>query len=140
MITERRGFREEIQAMCRMSLEKGTWPQNKFILVSIALIWTAWSIGPTLALRHLKSADENDDSRSPQSPPVDTSGWIGASYTPSSASNSLWWWNYEQHEAEVVNELRWARTQLGFSALRMFLHSMVYEGDNGKTLLSNMAK
>ncbi|XP_065187300.1 uncharacterized protein LOC135817924 [Sycon ciliatum] len=73
-------------------------------------------------------------------PKHDTSEWIGASYTPSSASNSLWWWNYSHHEDEVKRELSWARQQFGFTALRMFLHSMVYEGDNGTTLIEAISR
>ena len=73
-------------------------------------------------------------------PFVNTSQWLGSSYTPSSASNSLWWWRFEDYRQEVTRELAWARTQLGFQALRMFLHSSVYDGDGGKTLLTSMGK
>jgi hypothetical protein len=36
---------------------------------------------------------------------VDTSGWIGAEYTPAGASNSLWWSFYDSYEAAIVREL-----------------------------------
>ena len=79
-------------------------------------------------------------SPAPPPPPygfVDTSRWLGAEYTPSSAGNQLWWHAYEAHEKEIEFELAHAKRHLGFTSLRMFLHSMVWEAD-GELLLTRM--
>ena len=51
-----------------------------------------------------------------------TTGWVGAEYTPSLASNSLWWADYDLYEPAINHELAAARARLGFTALRMFVH------------------
>ena len=70
---------------------------------------------------------------------VNTSGWIGAEYTPASASNQLWWHEYDAHANAIDVELSHAKRHLGFTALRMFLHSMVWEAD-GSSMLESMDK
>jgi len=66
---------------------------------------------------------------------VDTSRWIGAEYTPSSApGNSLWWYNYTNYEAEVKRELHFAKTRLATTAIRVFLHTLVFEDDAARLL------
>ena len=51
-----------------------------------------------------------------------TTGWVGAEYTPSLASSSLWWADYDLYAPAIDGELAAARTRLGFTALRMFVH------------------
>jgi hypothetical protein len=73
------------------------------------------------------------------SPKWDTSSWIGAEYTPSSASNELWWWNFDQYEQEVDREMGMIKRVMGFTTLRMFLHSMLFEADP-TGLINNMTR
>jgi hypothetical protein len=68
---------------------------------------------------------------------VDTSSWVGAEYTPTSASSALWWWRFDAFRPQVERELALAARRLGTNTLRMFLHSMVFEA-NASALLANM--
>ncbi len=70
---------------------------------------------------------------------VNTSSWVGAEYTPARASDQLWWHRYDEFEADIERELRAARHHLGFRALRMFVHPLVWESD-GRRLLERMAR
>ncbi len=58
---------------------------------------------------------------------IDTSKWIGAEYTPSNASNSLWWYNYEVYTEQINRELIFIEEKLKFNSLRMFLHTLNYQ-------------
>lgn len=72
-------------------------------------------------------------------PAWDLSWVAGIEYTPSSApGNSLWWHWYSEYAAEVERELSLAQRRYGFNHLRMFLHSMVFEQDNGTSLHAAM--
>ena len=62
-------------------------------------------------------------------PAVDTEHWVGAEYTPARASNQLWWWQFDAYEEDVTRELSAARRHLGYTAVRMFLHSTLYDAD-----------
>ena len=42
----------------------------------------------------------------------DTSGWVGAEYTPWRASNELWW----AHYAEYRDDVGWGAAQMGVGA------------------------
>jgi hypothetical protein len=66
--------------------------------------------------------------------------WVaGVEYTPARApGNSLWWYNFDEYKADVERELSAASTLYGFNHLRMFLHNMVYDVDNGAALYANM--
>ena len=102
-------------------------------LLPIVLLGSSFEVSPRSRLgqfEHNKAV----------SSPVDTSTWIGAEYTPSNASNSLWWWRWDVYGEQVDAELGYAAKQLGIRAVRMFLHTTVYEADVGKTLLANVEK
>ena len=71
---------------------------------------------------------------------VDTITWIGSSYTPARAPNSMWWGQYSSYEADIKRELAATQKYLGFKALRVFLHSQAFEIDGGASLLANMEK
>eukprot|EP01084_Bolivina_argentea_P234273 394403_1 len=58
---------------------------------------------------------------------MDTSKWFGAEYTPSTASNSLWWYYYSNYTEEIDRELNFIENKLSFNSLRMFLHNMVFD-------------
>ncbi len=69
---------------------------------------------------------------------METEGWVGAEYTPAGApGNSLWWHWYDEYEASVERELAFAARRLRVTAVRMFLHSMVFEA-NSSALMSSM--
>ena len=70
------------------------------------------------------------------SPKHDTESWVGAEYTPARATNELWWLSYDDYEADVKRELAATQRHLGFKALRVFLHSMVWEADGARLLAS----
>ena len=56
-----------------------------------------------------------------------TEHWVGGEYTPSGASNELWLAFYPRYRAQVESDLRSFRARLGVTALRLFLHSLLYE-------------
>lgn len=60
---------------------------------------------------------------------IDTEGWIGAEYQPSRSSNAGWWANFDAYAAGIARELRQTQRALGFTAIRVFLHSMLYRAD-----------
>ena len=68
---------------------------------------------------------------------VDTEGWLGVEYTPTSASSSLWWHRYADFLPQVERELALAARRLRVNTLRMFLHSLVFEAGPA-ALLANM--
>ena len=70
---------------------------------------------------------------------IDTEQWIGSSYTPARASNQLWWWRFDDYEADVRRELGAARRHLGFTSLRVFLHSELHARD-ATGLLKNVSR
>ncbi|KAK3236151.1 hypothetical protein CYMTET_53699 [Cymbomonas tetramitiformis] len=70
---------------------------------------------------------------------VDTSKWLGAEYTPARASNTLWWWNFDEYEDDVLLELEAARRHFGYTTLRMFLHPLLYEADD-VAFISNITR
>jgi hypothetical protein len=65
------------------------------------------------------------------------SSLIGAEYTPWRATNQLWWHNYSQHRSDVVREVKAMREVLGFTAVRVFLHDMLWDAD-ASGFLSNI--
>jgi hypothetical protein len=60
-------------------------------------------------------------------PAFNTSDWFGAGYTPSPAGNQLWWYEYSRYERIVERELTAVARIYGFTALRTFIHNMVYD-------------
>ena len=76
----------------------------------------------------------------PSSPPAwNTSTWFGAAYTPSPAGNQLWWHEYEAYAHIVEKELRAVRSVYGFTALRTFIHNMVYDAAPA-TFIANIGR
>ena len=72
-------------------------------------------------------------------PTYDLSYINGIEYTPALApGNSLWWYNWSDYAEEIDKELNGAVKHFQFNHLRMFLHNMVYDVDNGVTLFSAM--
>eukprot|EP00759_Apiculatamorpha_spiralis_P056528 PhF_6_TR817/c0_g1_i1/m.1242 len=68
-------------------------------------------------------------------PLFNTAGWAGAEYTPARApANSLWLYNYTHYKTQVEFELQQLHRHFGFNTIRLFLHNMVYDIDNGTTL------
>ena len=63
--------------------------------------------------------------------------YVGAEYTPWRAGNQLWWANYSQYAGDVEREVKAMRDVLGLTALRVFLHDMVFRQDPAR-LLRNM--
>lgn len=66
--------------------------------------------------------------------------WVaGVEYTPARApGNSLWWNKFDEYRPDVERELAAASKLYGFNHLRMFLHDMVFDVDNGASLHANM--
>ena len=60
-------------------------------------------------------------------PAFNTSSWFGAAYTPSPAGNQLWWYEYSRYEPIIRRELTAVSSVYGFTALRTFIHNMVYD-------------
>ena len=60
---------------------------------------------------------------------MDTSTWIGSAYTPSGASNTMWWPWYSHYVAQIDRELAAASRHFGMNTLRVFLHPKVYEAN-----------
>ena len=58
---------------------------------------------------------------------VDTEGWLGSSYTPARAANTLWWAHFDDYEADIRRELAAARRVLRLPALRVFLHTLAFQ-------------
>lgn len=71
---------------------------------------------------------------SAQAARVDTQGMFGSAYTPSAAPNTLWWPWAQSYAAAVDRELGLLRRRLGFSVLRVFLHTLDYEYDAAQLL------
>ena len=65
---------------------------------------------------------------------VDTSGWVGAEYQPSKSANEDWLWHYDEYRADVVRELTMVKEIMGFTALRVFLHSKIYFANPSKLI------
>ena len=65
---------------------------------------------------------------------VDTSKWLGAEYTPARATNQLWWFDFDNYIPDLHRELAATKKHLGFTVLRMFLHSMLWEHDSAALL------
>ena len=68
---------------------------------------------------------------------TDTSGWIGAEYTPWRASNELWWNEYDAYRPSVDRELGYLKETYGFTALRVWLHTLLYS-HNASALKQNL--
>lgn len=68
---------------------------------------------------------------------VDTSTWLGSAYTPSAASNTLWWPWFDRYAPMIDRELGMARRRFGMTTLRVFLHTLVYEA-NATALLASL--
>ena len=68
---------------------------------------------------------------------IDTSAWIGSAYTPSGASNTMWWPWYDHYAPQIDRELAAAAKQLKMNTLRVFLHPKVYEA-NASGLLNSV--
>ena len=51
--------------------------------------------------------------------------WVGANFTPSTASNQLEMWQAETFDPETIaRELGWA-SAIGMNSMRVFLHDLV---------------
>jgi hypothetical protein len=68
---------------------------------------------------------------------VDTSDWLGSAYTPSAASNTMWWPWFDRYASSIDRELGFARRRFGMTTLRVFLHTLVYEA-NATGMLANV--
>ncbi|GAB5369707.1 hypothetical protein AAMO2058_001428600 [Amorphochlora amoebiformis] len=69
----------------------------------------------------------------------DTSTWVGAQYQPSQSSNEDWWWHYDHYEKQIQRELTLVKKALNFTAIRVFLHSLIYKA-HPPALLEKMHK
>ena len=70
--------------------------------------------------------------------PYDTSGWVGANYTPAYCVNQVQMWH--EFKPEVIErELAAARRHFALTTLRVFLHNIVYDAEADK-LLERMDK
>jgi hypothetical protein len=47
-------------------------------------------------------------------------------------------WHYEWYEPTISRELRLAKQATGLTAVRVFLHSMIFAADNGTTLIASL--
>jgi len=65
---------------------------------------------------------------------VDTQGFFGSAYTPAAASNALWWPWADSYSAAIERELGLLRRRLGFTVLRVFLHTLDYEANSTQLL------
>jgi hypothetical protein len=71
------------------------------------------------------------------SPAWNMSGLVGAEYTPWRVGNQLWWHNFTEYSDDVAREVKMMHSVYGFTAVRVFLHDMLYFNDSTK-LKSNM--
>lgn len=94
---------------------------------------------PVFRLHPLSSSQHSTTLPPAQFTNVDTSTWVGAQYVPAEATNELWWYYYEMHEPAITRELSAAKRRLGYTAVRVFLHSLLY-ADNSSLLLTRMDK
>ena len=69
---------------------------------------------------------------------IDTSGWVGSEYTPARAVNSLWLAKLEDYREDIKTELAAVTRHLGFTVLRVFLHSLVYEALGEEQFIQNV--
>jgi hypothetical protein len=69
---------------------------------------------------------------------VDTSGWVGAQYQPMKSSNEDWLWHYDNYNATIGRELHLAKEVMALTAVRVFLHSAIFQADGGVTLIRSM--
>lgn len=70
---------------------------------------------------------------------VDVSAWVGATYLPSSASSNIWWHWFDDYVPTIRRDLERASQLMGITALRVFLHSTVYDADSDR-LLTNIGR
>ena len=63
---------------------------------------------------------------------IDTSGWVGAEYQPSKSANQDWLFHYDLYKEDIVKEVAMVKKAMGFTAFRVFLHSMVYFANPSK--------
>ncbi len=68
---------------------------------------------------------------------VNTASWVGSAYTPSGASNTMWWPWFTSYAAQIDRELAAASKHLKMNTLRVFLHPKVYEA-NATGLLASV--
>lgn len=60
---------------------------------------------------------------------ADQPWWVGANFTPSTASNQLEMWQAETFDPETIaRELGWA-SAIGMNSMRVFLHDLVWQAD-----------
>lgn len=67
---------------------------------------------------------------------------MGANFLPSTASNQLEMWqhNYWQRQEPVIHrELEWA-SEMGYNAMRVFLHNLVYEHEGEDVYLNRIER
>lgn len=70
--------------------------------------------------------------------PYDTSGWVGANYTPAYCVNAVQHWH--DFRPEVVDrELAAAREYFGITSLRVYLHNIPYDAEK-ETFLANIER
>lgn len=70
-------------------------------------------------------------------------GWkMGANFLPSTASNQLEMWQqfyWPTQEKVIERELGWA-SQMGYNAMRVFLHNLVYENEGQEAYLNRIER
>lgn len=47
-------------------------------------------------------------------------------------------YHYDWYEPTISRELRLAKTVMGLTAVRVFMHSAIYAADDGETLIKNL--
>ena len=70
--------------------------------------------------------------------PYDTSGWVGANYTPAFCTNAVQLWHEFRPEV-IERELAAAREHFGITSLRVYLHDIPYRADR-ESFLSNIER
>ena len=87
------------------------------------------SAGPTTAPTRAARRSDALQSRKPH----DTSGWVGANYTPAYCVNQVQMW-HEFRPDVIDRELAAAERHFALTTLRVFLHNLVYDAEKVKLL------
>ncbi len=113
----------------RMGGDRTCDDMNLKRLLAIILIAAAACLSPTCSFG---AADAK------KAKPYDTSGWVGANYTPAYCVNQVQMW-HEFKPDVIERELAAAKKYFGLTTLRVFLHNLVYDAEADK-LLERMDK
>ena len=115
-----------------------------FFFFLLAAAATAFEHGTKASLKDLKYVQQQkkNDQKIFHTQPFlgaayDTEHFIGGEYTPSGASNELWLAFYGRYRNQVVFDIKNYKERLGVTALRIFLHSLLWESDPAG-LLANL--